>query len=107
MTKPITPHDVLASIEIPDWVISAANKCIKDNYKCQFRHSKFTQDELIEYILDESPSEDIDRDMIFDKGWLNIEPIFRNAGWKVTYFKPAYYEPDPPTFTFSIEEEKK
>jgi len=41
------------------------------------------------------------RDEVFDKGWLNIEPMYRAAGWKVVYDKPAYNESYEPTFTFT------
>lgn len=41
------------------------------------------------------------RDELFDKGWMDIEPIYRKSGWRVEYDKPAYNETYPATFTFS------
>lgn len=38
---------------------------------------------------------------IYDNNWLDIEPIFRLAGWEVSYDKPAYCETYDATFTFS------
>ena len=41
------------------------------------------------------------RNDIFDKGWLNIEEVYRSKGWSVHYDKPAYYETHEPKFTFT------
>lgn len=38
--------------------------------------------------------------------WLNVESIYRAAGWKVAYDKPAYNEPGGATFIFTPSEEQ-
>ncbi len=40
------------------------------------------------------------RAVVFAKGWLEVEDIYRKAGWKVKYDKPAYSENYPATFKF-------
>ena len=97
MIAPIRPEDVTPAI--PDWVIAGANKCIKDNYKESKKQSHFTQDELMDYVLGEAP-EGTTRSYIFDNDWLDIEPIYRQVGWEVTYDKPPYYDTRPATFSF-------
>ena len=42
----------------------------------------------------------LNRNEIFNKGWLNIEEVYRSAGWKVNYDKPAYNESYDAYFTF-------
>ena len=105
--RPITPDEIYQ--EIPDYVIEGANKCIKDHYLALKKSSHFTQDELIEYISEAyykaNPGTEVVksqlRAMLFDKHYLDIEPIYRECGWKVNYDKPAYFEDYPANFTFS------
>jgi hypothetical protein len=40
------------------------------------------------------------RQQVFDNNWLDVEDIFRKAGWKVNYEKPAYNESYPASFKF-------
>jgi hypothetical protein len=44
------------------------------------------------------------RDDIFNKGWLDVEDVYRKAGWKVEYDKPGYNETYEATFKFSPRE---
>jgi hypothetical protein len=37
----------------------------------------------------------------FEFRFLDIEPIYEDAGWRVVYDKPAYCETYEPTFTFT------
>jgi hypothetical protein len=43
----------------------------------------------------------VSRQEVFDNQWLDIEDIYREAGWKVSYDKPAYNETYKAYFTFS------
>ena len=105
--KAITPEEV--SQEIPDYVIIGANECIKEHYIEDKKCSHFTQDELIEKITDAyyriyplTPmNSDTLRAELFKKHYLDIEPIYRAAGWIVKYDKPAYCESYDANFTFS------
>lgn len=58
----------------------------------------FTQEEIISQIQQNNP--DLTRDQIFSRCLLDFEPAYRNAGWLVEYYKPAYFENYTPTFTF-------
>lgn len=97
--EPIKPSEVYQYI--PDFVIKGANECINAHYHELDKESHFTQDELIEYILKYAP-EDVTRQALFDNHWLDIEPKYRRAGWKVEYDKPAYCEDYKANFTFRI-----
>lgn len=99
MIEPIKPSEIKKFI--PEFIIKGANECIQDHYHELKRSSKFTQDELIEYVLKYAP-EEVTRANIFDNNWLDIEPTYRKAGWKVIYDGPAYCENYPATFTFYI-----
>ena len=37
---------------------------------------------------------------IFTNNWLDIEPLYEDIGWKVTYDKPGFNETYEATFTF-------
>jgi hypothetical protein len=49
---------------------------------------------------------DVERAVVFDKGWLDVESIFRAEGWKVKYDKPAYCETYKAFFVFSRKKKK-
>lgn len=101
--KPITPNEICQ--EIPDWVIEGANNCIKKHWVELNQESKFTQDELISEIIKvyekyHQETKFCLRSMLFDRHYLDIEPIYEKVGWKVYYDKPAYNETYEPNFTF-------
>ena len=103
MIEPIKPSEIKQII--PEWVIKGANECIQKHYHNLHKESHFTQDALIDYILKYKPNEGIDRNTLFNNHWLDIEPIYRIAGWEVEYDKPAYCEDYPANFTFKIPKE--
>lgn len=104
--KPISPSEVYQ--ELPDYVIDGANACIRKHWVELNCESHFTQDELIDSILASynkyNPGEDVNygkfRRKLFDNHYLDIEPIYQNVGWIVTYDAPAYCESYPASFTF-------
>lgn len=99
MVEPIKPNEVTQ--EIPEFVIEAANECIKRNYVEIKKSSVFTQDELIEQIISKvGLSLGVTREQLFKNNWLDIEETYRNAGWKVEYDRPSYYESGKPIFKF-------
>ena len=99
MVEPIKPSEIKQTI--PEFVIKGANECIQEHYRELKKESHFTQDELMKYVLKYAP-EGITRRTVFDNGWLDIEPLYRRAGWEVEYDKPAYCENYPANFTFSL-----
>ncbi len=96
--KPITPSQAekLKSSSIPDAVIEAFNELIAE--KLNGRHATVMQKEAVRRIKTKMK---VTNDELFYNGWMDVEPIFRKAGWKVTYDKPAYNESYEPSFQFS------
>lgn len=97
MTQPIRPEDMAeAKIgHIPGAVIEAFNKLIA--LKFSGGSATVRQEEVIAEIVGTT---EISRGEIFDKCYLNVEEIFRQAGWKVSYTKPDYTESFPAYFEF-------
>ena len=97
MVEPISPSDVKKII--PDFVIEAVNQLIMENW--DGHEAIILQDDIMDIVSsndadDGKPS----RREIFDKGWLDFEPLYREKGWNVEYDKPAYYEFYEPRFIF-------
>lgn len=97
MVQPIRPEDVAeAKIgHIPGAVIEAFNKLIALNFSAGYATVK--QEDVIAEIMNTTQ---LSRAEIFDKSYLNVEEIFRRAGWKVAYSKPDYTESYPAYFEF-------
>ena len=110
MAKPISPDGVieLKKFLLPDEVFTAFNKMIAKNW--DNGHSKFKQDEVIDEIIRLKPSglpqpsdtggNNKAREYIYDNHWLDVEVIYREEGWDVTYDKPGYNETYAATFEF-------
>jgi hypothetical protein len=103
--KPITPGEIVHEKAFPSYVIRAFNELIQENYRG--RESKVLQDDVIERILSYAnvgakPEEPIlTRAQIFELDYLDIEDMYKEAGWKVDYRKPDYNEnPFPSYFRF-------
>lgn len=97
MTRPIRPDEIAEAKvgHIPAAVIEAFNKLIALNFSGDSASVK--QDDVIDEV---TRTTDLSRYEILDKGYLNVEEIFRKAGWKVRYEKPDYTETFPANFEF-------
>ncbi|MBY3432748.1 hypothetical protein HFN89_00980 [Rhizobium laguerreae] len=97
MTQPIRPEDIAEAkiATIPATVIEAFNKLIALKYSAG--SSTVRQKEVIAEI---TGTTSLTEGEIFDKGYLNVEEIFRGAGWKVSYVKPDYTESFAAYFEF-------
>ena len=95
--KPITPSEVIASKQIPDVVIETFNQEISK--KWDGRKSVVFQDEVVDILISKLANEWTAND-IYEAHWMDVEPIFRKAGWIVDYDKPGYNENYRPTYTF-------
>ena len=95
--KPINPDEVVEQKKacIPDAVIEAFN----DEIARRFLGNSATvkQDDVLARIQEKG----IERGMVFDNGWLDVEDIYRKAGWEVFYDKPGYNETYASTFKFT------
>ena len=98
--KPISPNEVqeVVNAALPDGVIEAFNELIAENWSAPSKQAKVTQNEAIERILSKM---DVERQAIFDKNWLDVEPLFRKEGWIVKFDKPGYCETYEGYFVFS------
>lgn len=87
----ITPAKALElheNREFPDFVIEAFNELIQG---VPFRPViRIEQEDVIMRMMSLNP--EITRQEIFDKHYLDVENYYKRAGWKVQYFKPAYFE---------------
>ena len=103
MAGPITPDEVAAlkrEVVIPERVFDAFNELIAKHWNG--RTAKFKQDDVVELILRKyGRSKSVTRNSIYANHWLDVEPIYREAGWKVIYDRPGYNETYSATFEFS------
>ena len=83
MIKPITPED-MPKIHVPDEIIDIFNRHIKKNWNGD--DSTILQEDLIHDIVNETGKT---RSEIYDKRWLDVEDIYRDAGWDVEYCSPC------------------
>ena len=103
--KPITPQEALdgRADVIPDFVIEAFNALIK--LKMYNGTARITQNEAVQAVLQHWPGSAAHpqpRDHVFNQHWLDVEPLYRRAGWGVTYDKPGYNESYKPSFKFTV-----
>lgn len=98
MVNPIKPSEAIQKKHegIPAFVIEAFNEVIVANITDN-GHATFTQDEVLKVVMEKGR---IGSNEIFKKGWLDVEPLFRKAGWKVVFDKPGYNESYKANFTF-------
>lgn len=93
---------------IPKEVIEAVNRLLVRNMRNG--RAMIKQATIIEtalrlmheehHVLAESSILMVTEKDFYDNGWLDFEPIFRAAGWKVTYDKPGYNETYEAYFKF-------
>lgn len=95
MTKPLTPAEVMSSISqvIPDFVIDAVNYLLQKHYRgCTVT------------ILQKDIEAEIKKrkgGIKFEDWWLDFEPVYEKAGWRVKYDKPGFNETYDASYIFS------
>jgi len=103
MSGPIKPSDVVElkrKVVIPEKVFDAFNELIAKYWTGS--SARFTQDEVMRLVLKKfARTNNVTRRSVYDNRWLDVEPIYREAGWKVVYDRPGYNESYEPTFAFS------
>ncbi len=104
LTEPITPKQARErhSVTIPNEVITAINDLLVENASESCTRIVITQDEIISratFLMAEH-DKTVSRNDFFDRRWLDFEPIFRKAGWKVEYTRPGYNESFTAYWTF-------
>lgn len=101
MTKPLRPEEVAAAklAALPEGVIELFNELIAVHF--DGRRATFNQAKVIHALLELGIAGSAQE--IFDRHLLDVEPVYRAAGWMVTYDKPGFNEPGDAFFTFSQE----
>jgi len=93
---PIKPSEVAKkkAIDFPDAVFEAFNQLIAQNFSAGYAVVK--QDEVVALMVKKG----LKRGEIFRNHWLDVEDVYKAAGWKVEYDKPAYCESYDAFFSF-------
>ncbi len=91
---PIKPTEVKDLI--PEFVYDAFNKLIQKNMRG--KTSKVYQRDIVREIMSRN---NISEQEIFSQNYLDVEDVYRSAGWVVSYDKPAYNESSEPYFEFT------
>ena len=92
----LRPEDVVGEKlrTLPGEVLEAFNELISQDYVGG--RATVLQNEVVRLMV----AKGLSRADIFKNGWLDVEEIYRAAGWKVEYDKPGYNESYEPSFTF-------
>ena len=96
---PIRPDQVAAKkgTTIPAQVFEAFDEMLVEKWRDGV--AVIQLDEVVTRILAKDTG--ITRNQLFDNGWLDVEPAYEEAGWRVVYDKPGYNETYAATFTFT------
>ncbi len=97
--KPITPKEAVGLKKelLPDEVLEAFNELIAENIRDG--EATFKATDVAARIKKKLQVKSIDA--VFDKGHMDVEDIYRKAGWKVEYDRPGYCESYAATYTFT------
>jgi hypothetical protein len=113
--KPITPQEASLKLELPAAVIRAFNRLISERFTVN--GCRITQTDAMTAVLEELKKDGVTKtnprpldsdDLkvplcaqdVVNRGWLDVEPVYRNAGWHVEYDKPGYNEDYEAFFIF-------
>lgn len=89
--EPISPAELMKhrQKQIPNEVIKCFNDMIIQSWSGNC--AEFEQSDVVECILKAMPG--LSRQDIFDKGYLDVEPLFEDKGWEVYYHKGFLDQP--------------
>lgn len=99
MTKPITPNEAKKSTSsaIPSFVIEAFNEMISTRLRRGV--ARFDLKEVADLAMSKAPP-GFERQTLWDRNYMDVEPLFERAGWKVQFDKPGYCESYEAFFVF-------
>lgn len=98
--KPISPNEAITEQVFPDAVLESFNELIAQGGSRARGRDRITVHQ--NKVLARMVSKGLNREEIFDNGWLDVEGVYRKAGWQVQYDQPAWRDQDfEPYFTFS------
>lgn len=100
--RPITPDEVKAKKEtnVPDEVIEAFNELLIKNSSIGVDSITIVQPDVVALMMEKG----LNCGDIFTNHWLDVEDIYRAAGWYVEYDKPGYNECYDAKFIFKRRE---
>lgn len=95
--RPLNPKEILEKriADIPDAVLEAFNELIAKNFNGAYAIVR--QNEVVKLLVEKKG---INKNEIFENHWLDVEDLYRKAGWKVEYDKPGYNETYDAYFEF-------
>lgn len=90
MIKPIIPADAeyQKNAFVPDEIIELFNKLIVEKY--DGRRSRFSQEEILSLVVKNTNFIAGD---VYRNRYLDVENLYRQAGWFVEYFHNEFNEP--------------
>lgn len=96
--QPIKPSQVVKSKQeaLPDQVLEAFNELIVAKF--DGHGSTFKSKEVVSLIASKMGLEK--KDLIYSNHWLDVEDIYRKAGWIVKYDQPGWNESFDAFFEF-------
>lgn len=97
MIKPISPQEVPAhqAAALDPRVIEVWNRLIAAHHDGS--RATIQQNAAIAALM---TATGVERQAVFDQRWLDIEDLYRQQGWKVTYDKPGWDESYEAFFVF-------
>ena len=95
--SPVKPSEMTQAKKssIPDVVFEVFNQLITEKFNCGYATIK--QKDVVALL----EAKGLKSREIYDRGWLDVEGVYRAAGWKVEYDKPGYNESYDAFFVFS------
>ncbi len=95
---PIKPEDLdlLKEESIPEWVFELFNNAIVKDW--DGKESVVKQWQIVRDMV--ASGKCLEND-IFDKGYLDVESVYRKVGWNVVYKKADYFDRNSSSFLFS------
>lgn len=96
---PIRPNEIAEqqAATFPVEVIEVVNELLGSHGST--KRIVIIQQEIVQRLV----SRGFSQADIFKHHWLDFEPMYRSAGWKVTYDKPGYNEDYEANFVFEAE----
>lgn len=96
--SPITPEQAAGGRIVPALVIDVFNQLVAKHFNEKIGAAVVKQEDVVALLVEAGCR----RDTIFAQHWLDVEPIYERAGWKVRHDKPGYCEDYAATFTFTV-----
>lgn len=89
MTRPIKPSEIAAAKKstFPSKIFDGFNNLIAKNYNAG--SARVTRALTVNRIANVM---NCTNDVVYARGWLSVEDVYRAEGWKVEYDKPDYDE---------------